>query len=227
MTDAAARVLFFDLDGCLVDSTEPIHVCLDAAMADHGLPPIPADRLDRHIGPPLQVTLLELLAELGEDPNLVAGLMESYRQRYAPMSVERAISYPGVPELVADLDAAGERIGVVTSKPRRFAVPILEALDLDRHFEVMFGPGNTESEPKTVTLQRALDAVAPCDVASSLMIGDRHHDIDAARNHGMSGVGVTWGFGSRVELEAAGAIAVADTASDLAAILGAPGLVRS
>lgn len=219
MTDADARVLFFDVDGCLVDSTEPIHVCLDAALADHGLPPIPAERLDRHIGPPLQVTLTELVTELREDPSLVPQLMAAYRERYAPMSIERARSYPGVPELVATLDEAGERLGVVTSKPRRFAVPILEALDLARHFEVMFGPEETEAEPKTVTLRRALDAVAPCDVASSLMIGDRHHDIDAAQDHGMGGVGVTWGFGSRSELEGAGAVAVVDSAAELARVL--------
>jgi phosphoglycolate phosphatase len=217
--DAGARVLFFDVDGCLVDSTEPIHVCLDAAMADFGLPPIPADQLDRHVGPPLQVTLTTLLVELDEDPLLVPLLMVAYRERYAPMSVERARSYPGVPELVASLDAAGERLGVVTSKPRRFAVPILEALDLARHFEVMFGPEETEAEPKTVTLRRALDAVEPCDVGASLMIGDRHHDVDAARSHGMAGVGVTWGFGTRAELEEAGAVAVADSATELAAIV--------
>jgi len=221
VTDAAdARVLFFDVDGCLVDSTVPIHVCLDAAMVDFGLPPIPADQLDRHIGPPLQVTLTILVTELDEDPALVPLLMAAYRERYAHMSIDEARSYPGVPELVATLDAAGERLGVVTSKPRRFAVPILEALDLARHFEVMFGPEETEAEPKTETLRRALAAVAPCDVRSSLMIGDRHHDIEAAGNHTMSAIGVTWGFGSRSELEASGAVAVVDTAAELAAVLG-------
>jgi phosphoglycolate phosphatase len=219
VTDAAdSRVLFFDVDGCLVDSTEPIHRCLDAALDDFGLPPIPADQLDRHIGPPLQVTLTTLLTELDEDPAIVPLLMGAYRERYSTMSIELARSYPGVPELVADLSAK-ERIGVVTSKPRRFAVPILEALDLARRFEVMCGPGETEAEPKTVTLGRALAAVHPCDVANSVMIGDRHHDIDAAKDHGLRAVGVTWGFGERDELEAAGADAVVDTAAELAAIL--------
>jgi phosphoglycolate phosphatase len=222
MTAAAdARVLFFDVDGCLVDSTVPIHVCLDAALSDFGLPPIPADQLDRHIGPPLQVTLTTLLTEMDEDPALLPLLMAAYRERYAHMSIDEARSYPGVPELIEALDEAGERLGVVTSKPRRFAVPILDALDLSQHFEVMFGPEETEAEPKTATLRRALAAVAPCDVASSLMIGDRHHDIDAAHNHGMSGIGVTWGFGSRTELETADAVAVVDSPAQLAAFLAA------
>lgn len=219
MTQPSTRVLFFDVDGCLVDSTEPIHRCLDAAMADFGLPPIPADELDRHIGPPLQVTLTTLLTELDEDPAIVPLLMGAYRERYSTMSIELARSYPGVPALVAAQSAKG-RVGVVTSKPRRFAVPILEALGLAPHFEVMFGPEETEAEPKTITLGRALAAVEPCDVADSVMIGDRHHDVDAARDHGLRAIGVTWGFGSRDELEAAGAEAVVDTAAELAAILG-------
>src|SRR5690606_31029138 len=128
--DLSARVVLFDLDGCLVDSTLPIRRCLDAALADHGLPPLTDDRFRRHVGPPLQVSLAERAAELGRPPELVAALIDSYRSRYASMSVELAVSYPGVAELVADLSAAGVRLGVVTSKPYRFARPILDALDL-------------------------------------------------------------------------------------------------
>lgn len=218
--DQSARVVFFDLDGCLVDSTVPIRRCLDAAFADHDLPPLTDEGFRRHVGPPLQVSLAARVAELGRPPELVAQLIDAYRSRYATMSVDLAVAYPGVAELVVDLSEAGERIGVVTSKPRRYAVPILDALDLTRRFEVVFGPEDDESEPKTMTLRRALDAVDPLDRGASLMVGDRHHDIDAARHHGLSGIGVSWGFGSRDELEGAGAVAVAETADDLAAILG-------
>ena len=216
------RVILFDLDGCLVDSTVPIRSCLDAAFEEHGVPPIPPDGLRRHIGPPLQVTLSELVAEHGLPGDLVDDLVTAYRSRYATVSVDLAISYPGVPELVAKLAADGHRVGVVTSKPQRFAVPIIEALDLDRHYEVIVGPELTEAEPKTATLARALeklDTLRPVDRSRSVMIGDRHHDIDAAREHGLTGIGVLWGFGDREELEAAGATAIVATADELADVL--------
>jgi hypothetical protein len=60
---AERRVVLFDLDGCILDSTEPILRCHNAALAEFGLPPIARDDLARHVGPPLQVTLAELLAE--------------------------------------------------------------------------------------------------------------------------------------------------------------------
>lgn len=214
-----ARVILFDLDGCIVDSTEPIRTCLDQAFAEHGLPALTPERLRRHVGPPLQVSLAELVAEHGRPPELVDELVVAYRSRYVEASVAMAVAYPGVGELIGELAAAGERVGVVTSKPQRFAVPILEALDLCRHLEVAVGPDLTEAEPKTETLARALDLLGGCDRAASVMIGDRHHDIDAAHAHGLRGIGVLWGFGSAEELRDAGAAAVAATAADLRAVL--------
>lgn len=220
---SAARVILFDLDGCIVDSTEPIRRCLDLAFAEHDLPALTPERLRNHVGPPLQVSLAALVAEHGRPPELVDELVLAYRSRYAEASVAMALAYPGVVELVAELAAAGERVGVVTSKPQRFAVPILDALGVLPHLEVAIGPDLTEAEPKTETLARALDLLGPVDRPASVMIGDRHHDVDAARAHGLVGIGVLWGFGTEDELRGAGAAAVAATASDLRELLGPAG----
>lgn len=212
-------MLLFDLDGCIVDSTEPIRRCLDAAFAEHGLPALTPEGLRRHIGPPLQVSLAAVVAEHGREPSLVEDLVVAYRSRYATMSVERAVAYPGVAELVRSLTADGERVGVVTSKPQRFAEPILDALELGDHLEIVVGPGLTEAEPKTVTLDRALALLGEIDATGSVMIGDRRHDIEAARAHGLAGIGVLWGFGTRDELTSAGAAAIVDSAEELERLL--------
>lgn len=218
--DRADRVILFDLDGCLLDSTEPIGRCLDAALVDHDLDPIAPGDLAHRVGPPLQTMLATLLAERDAPLDLVDPLVESYRDRYRTVSIELARAYDGIPEALQAL-AGDERLGVCTSKPARWAVPILEHLGLAPLFAEIAGPGLTEAEPKSVTMAGVLDRLGPVDPAASVMIGDRHHDVDAARHHGLRSIGVTWGFGDRAELLDAGADAVVDHPSELIATIGA------
>ena len=125
-------------------------------------------------------------------------------------------------ELVDALVAAGRRLLVVTTKPVAFAAPILDAVGLRDAFEGVFAPElSALHEAKDVTLRRGLDAsgVDVADVSEVWMVGDRHHDVDAGVAVGTHTAGVTWGAGSRAELEAAGAEVVVDTPDELAAVL--------
>lgn len=214
----ASGVVMFDLDGCLIDSTEPILQCLNAALAEHQLDLIERDQLWRHVGPPLQVTLAALAADAGGGPELVDSIIAAYRSRYTTMSIELAITYPGIADLVVALSAT-HRLAVVTSKPRRFALPILEHLGLASRFELVAGPEGSEAESKVETMEQALGLLGDVAPDTSVMIGDRHHDIEAAAHHGIAAIGVTWGFGSRVELTEAGARWIVDDTSGLAAAL--------
>ena len=216
------RVVAFDLDGCILDSTEPIFQCLNGALAELDLAPLSIDDLAPRVGPPLQLMLAELLAEREADPSLVEPLVSAYRERYRTESLRLAVTYPGIDDLLAAL-ASGERLAVCTSKPSRWAVPILEHLGLAGLFEHIAGPGLTEAESKSDTLARLLADLEPLDARRSVMIGDRHHDIDAARHHGLVPVGVTWGFGTRDELESAGAVAVVDRPDEVPGVLAGLG----
>ncbi|HSL58301.1 MAG TPA: HAD hydrolase-like protein [Acidimicrobiales bacterium] len=219
MSGAGRGVVLLDVDGCLVDSTRPVGEAIDAALVDHGVAPLAPGELQALIGPPLKIGLAGHLDRVGADLGIVDSLIATYRQRYAPLSIELAASYPGVPEAVAALAAEGRRLAVVTSKPQVFAVPILEALGLDRHLEVMVGPGPEEIEPKTTTMARALALLDPFDPSGSVMVGDRHHDVEAAHAHGLRAIGVLWGFGTEDELRSAGAHAVVADATELLAAL--------
>ncbi|MDY7104390.1 MAG: HAD hydrolase-like protein [Actinomycetota bacterium] len=206
MTDRSGTMVFFDVDGCLVDSTEPIRRSLDAALTGVGLGPLVDGELARHIGPPLQQTLAELLVERAADPGLLGQLIDGYRAHYAPLSVEVARSYDGVADALATC-ASIWRLGVVTSKPVVFAEPILAALGFGVHFEIVAGPGLEVPEPKAETMERAVGMLRRDVVAARcVMVGDRHHDIAAARAHGMHAIGVTWGYGRRGELDTADAV---------------------
>ncbi len=211
-------VVFLDLDGCLVDSTQAISGALNHALESVGLAPRPVADLVRFIGPPLTENVATLLAEAGAAADLAPQLISAYRARYVEIAPVDTTVVDGIP---AALDRLGPvtTLAVVTSKPASFAVPILEAVGLADHFAAVHAPDLDEhAEPKADTLRRALADVAPgADPATTVMVGDRSHDVAAGRACGTATVGVTWGAGSRDELADAGT--VVDTPAQLARLL--------
>lgn len=209
------RAVFLDLDGCLVDSTVAIGNSIAHALASVGVAPLAGDELRRAIGPPLVVTFRAVLSAAGLDEGLAAPLVERYRERYRAMAVAETRVVPGVPEALAALGAMGPT-AVVTSKPGAMAGLLLEGLGLRDAFAAVHGPDDDAiTEPKAVTLGRALDAFGVA-ASSTVMVGDREHDVVAGRAHGTATVGVLWGAGDRAELEAAGADRVVTAPAELA-----------
>ena len=201
-----APAVLFDLDGVLADSRATITRGTRAALAERGHRDPGVARIAAMIGPPLQVAYAELL---GLDPAdaEVAACVGAYRARYR-LLLHETPGFPGMAEALDALAAAGLRLGVATSKPLPFAEPVLAALGLRERFAVVEGPSFDGTEFKTATLGRALAALGSRTLA---LVGDRSHDVEAAHAHGLVAVGVTWGIGTRAELETAGADAIVDT----------------
>lgn len=215
-----AGLLLFDLDGCLVDSTAPITVCMNHALAAVGLPERRTDDLVRFIGPPLPASFSILLDEGGGDPGLVGSCVELYRERYPEEALHTTEVIDGIEDALDALTQVAP-IAVVTSKPGVYAEPIIEAVGLRHRFVAVHAPeADLRSEPKTETLRRALADLAPtADPATVVMIGDREHDVLAGIACGTRTVGVTWGAGTPEELIAAGADHLVDTPADLVDLL--------
>jgi phosphoglycolate phosphatase len=210
--------LLFDLDGVLADSRVAIARSLNHAFAEVGVAPFPEAELHPWIGPPLHAAFEALLALRGADSRLADACVTHYRARYRTACVEETLPMAGMPEAVAAL-AARRPLAVATSKPVEFARPILETLGLAGAFRAVVGPSlAARSEPKTITVGRALEALRGERAAA--IVGDRHHDVEAGRAHALFTVGVTWGIGSEDELRAAGADAVVHRPHDLVALLG-------
>jgi len=211
--------VFFDLDGVLVDSRVAITRSMNAALEACGLETRPERDLERFIGPPIVRSFAALAAEQGADPALAADCLVAYRARYRERSVAETELVPEIGALVRELAARGP-VAVVTTKPRVLAIALLDGLGLLAPFRLVDGPELSDpAEEKAVGLGRALAAVGDGDGA--VMIGDRRHDVVAARAHGLPAIGVTWGIGSREELEAAGARHVVDSVGELRAALAA------
>ena len=213
------NTILFDLDGTLVDSGPPIMAALNDALASIGLDALPQTEASRFIGPPLYETIPEHLAAHGRDPALFDSVLDAYRRSYSARSVRDTTVYPGIYELLASLTGHA-RLGVVTSKPRPTALPIIETTGLLSMFEIVEGPDLQSNETKVVTLGRAM-ASMNTEGHATTMVGDRHHDVVAGRAHGTWTVGVTWGYGTANELDEAAPHHVVVDPADLGRVLTA------
>ena len=205
--------VIFDLDGVLVDSRAVFVSCVNHAFAKLGLPVRTTEELLPYIGPPFAYAFGELLG-VPHDAEIVTACIDGYRERYKTASLTETTVAPGIPEALAALD--GRRKAVATSKPLALTEPLLEAMGLRAHFEVVAGPDlKARAEGKTETLGRALHELGP---TRAVMVGDRSFDIVAAQAHGIPAIGVTWGIGTPLELHDAGADRVIERPEDLPAV---------
>ena len=118
---------------------------------------------------------------------------------------------------------SGKILALATSKPEIFAAQILEHFDLAKYFTAICGATLDETRnKKSAVIRYALETLGvPKNEYGNrvLMIGDRLHDVEGAREHGIPTLGVLWGYGSREELTEAGADRIAEKMNDLADIV--------
>lgn len=210
--------LLFDLDGTLVDPEPGIVGSVRYALAGMGREIDPNADLTWVIGPPLRQSFATLLEGNG-DPEAALAL---YRERYGTVGLTEAAVYPDIPDALAALGQPPTRLIVCTSKPRVFAVRVLEHFGLARHFSAVYGAeldGRFDDKGDLIAHLLAAEGLAADRV---LMIGDRKHDVLGAARNGVAAVGVLWGHGDEAELRAAGAAGLCRQPRDLAAVCREP-----
>jgi len=210
--------VLFDLDGTIVDSAPGITATLAATFEQMGLPvPSPAE-LVAYVGPPI----LDSFRDLAHfDQKTSERALNIYRKIYLQTGVFDATVYPGLTDVLNRIHDAGIPISLATSKPERPARLVLEHYDLVRYFDEITGASEDEVRSRKAdvvaeALRRLRESGA--DLARPVMIGDRIHDVEGAREHGVPTIYVSWGYGAPAET--AGAIAVADDPAQLLELLG-------
>jgi len=198
------RALLFDLDGTLTDPLEGIARCVVHALQALGAPLPDARELRGWIGPPITDSFAAWFAQNGVAATAEQAL-HIYRERFAAKGLFENTVYPGMPEVLGELAERGFRLFVATSKPGVFARRILDHFDLSERFEDIYGSELDGTRVDKVELLDYLFVREGLDRARSVMIGDREHDMRAARYHDAAALGVLWGFGSAAELHEAGA----------------------
>ena len=210
--------VFLDLDGTLMDSKPGIVASLRHAFRTAGHDALADEDLTWMIGPPFS----DSFERIGiADP---APVLEAYRVHYQAEGMYQAAVYAGVVDMIAALEAQGSRLYLATAKPHAYATKITEHFGLAPSFAAEFGPELDGTRGwKGDLLAYALERTGET-AERSVMVGDRHHDIAAGQQVGMSTIAVTWGYGSEEEWD--GAHATITSPDELVGAIGALKLGR-
>lgn len=188
--------VLFDVDGTLIDSAPGIIHTMQETFAQMGTDISNVD-LMRYLGPPLRKTFSEHYTSEAEIERAVSIYRASYQQK----GCHECVLYPGVKTMLQTLQQAGVKLFTATSKPAAVAIPMLQELGIAAYFTEIGGASmGTERDTKTAVIKSIL-ARPDLDQKRILMVGDRQDDMQGAANCNLPAAAVTYGYGSKSELE--------------------------
>ncbi len=215
--------ILFDLDGTLTDPKLGITSSVQYALRALGIEEPSLDRLEPFIGPPLADSFREFYGLEGER---LATAIDKYRERFATQGIFENEIYPGIPQMLADLKAKDKLLAIASSKPTLFVEQILEHFEIGKYFDHVVGSNmdgtrGTKEEVVEETLRQMLTVeMTPAQKRDAVaMVGDRKFDIEGARAHGITSVGVLFGYAPEGELEEAGADYIVNSVRSLQVLL--------
>lgn len=205
--------VIFDLDGTLLNTIDDLadtgnHVC-----ELHGWPTHTVDAFKLMVGNGIP-KLVERFAPQGTSQEVLDQALWEFMDWYGVHKEDKTAPYAGMPEVTKALREAGVSIAVLSNKADVMAGPVVEHY-YPGIFPVVQGalPG-LPTKPDPTLLRKLMDRLGATQ-EDTLFVGDSNVDIRTAKNGGLTGCGVLWGFRSREELEAAGADVIVSTPQEL------------
>lgn len=219
---AAYRAVLFDLDGTLVDTAPDLGYALNQLRQRQGLAPL-ADEAIRPQASHGARGLLHLGFGITPEDADFQALRQEFLAIYEANLVRFSRLFPGMAEVLADMEAAGIRWGVVTNKPERYTVPLLRSLNLlERAACVVSGDTCAQPKPHPAPMLHACH-LAGAAAAECLYVGDAERDVEAASAAGMPTLIARYGYlGAEDRPEEWGAAGFIDAPTDLLAWLKRP-----
>ncbi len=200
----------FDLDGTIVNPGTAIPRCINHALKKHGVKPVPIERLKRYIGFSLEEILTQVTGK--KDKRFLRSCIDSYRERFHKEGIAEHRLYPGIVGLLEAVSKQGSLI-IASIKPQVSCEMVLDHLGIKPIFTSVYGADLAgKLSDKTDVIKHVLKSEK---LKGGVVIGDRGVDIQAAKKCGMPSIGVTYGYGTKEELNAAGADMVAETVGEL------------
>ena len=192
------KYLIFDLDGTILDSHEGLCRSFQSALKAYGIEES-IGNIKNHLGPLLSETIVKVYG-LSKEDGIEA--MKLHRKRLMEKGIYECSVYEGIPEMLKTLKDYNLKLAIATNKPEEASVSQLKYFDLIKYFDVVVGNNWDENRgTKGEFIKMAMMEMKVNDISRVCMVGDRYNDIEGGKENGLSTIGLTYGYGSRAELE--------------------------
>ena len=208
------KMVVFDVDGTLLDTTEGVLAAVEYTIEKHRLSKLSGEELLTFIGPPIQNSFQK---HYGLQGDILQELATTFRNRYKDVDLLKAVPYEGIYEVLQRLKEQGIESAVATYKREDYALTILRHFHFDDYCEAMYGADHENKLKKVDIIRKCIEHGGISDPGQVLMIGDSDNDAVGAESVGADFLGVTYGFGFKDsrDVQKFSAIGCADKAIDI------------
>src|SRR5271169_4409666 len=194
------KLVIFDLDGTLIDSSADIANAINYAIGPYRVKPVTVQETIGLLGEGISRLMERIIDKEGikADKDL---LIERFLDYYSTHLTDNTTVYPGVREVLAQMPAC--RKAVISNKRESLSIKILEKLGLSAFFDMIAGSDTTEErKPSPVPVRHVLSMLGILP-EEAVIVGDSNYDIEAGKAAGIKTVAVTYGYRSRDLLQGA------------------------
>lgn len=192
--------VLWDLDGTIINSAPGVFASFNHTFKTLGMPELTPEQMKPFMGPPLRTTFGKILGMTHDETEEALAI---YRDFYLKQGgALNCLLYPGVIETIQKSKAAGVTNSLATSKAERGTKIVGEHFDFLKYFDVLGTASNDETRnTKADVITYAMGELQKigADLSKVILIGDRIHDVEGAREHGIKVCLVKWGFGDEEE----------------------------
>lgn len=188
----SVRALVFDLDGTLIDSKQDLIHAVNAMLRELRRDELAAETISGYIGHGAPRLVARALGESGTEEERERAL-KFFLAYYELHKLDTTRAYPGVAETLEQL--ASVPMAVLTNKPVRISVRILEAMGLAKYFRAIYGGNSFETKKPDPQGAKTILQELRAEPKEAMMVGDSEVDVQTARNAGMMAAAVNYGFG--------------------------------